>query len=189
MDFYNSLIKAAMKNANIKSQRQLSIQLGLDPSAIHMIANGRARASEEVVRHLSIMAGQDPKVNVVTVREMKAKTEEEKNLWREIRNVLTAASILLIFSLALTGEGTAKGHNVNITTQSGADCILCILRRFIRSVVTVNKLLISLVNFLTRFKAVLVHIVLRCWFVPKLFQLCRAQYGTRSRLLRPHFAL
>lgn len=117
------LLEAALEGQNLPSYRQLSMRLGLSAGSVHQFQKHGVFPSEDTAIRLAEMAGRDPQMVVIELRELKAESAPARAIWAQVRRTLkqTAAALALGGFLAVTAPGDAQAATpelLNITLNN-----------------------------------------------------------------------
>jgi transcriptional regulator with XRE-family HTH domain len=96
-------IEEVKKKAGFKTDKELAIRLGVNPTAIFLIKNGTNTPSEENCKKLAELA-KDPYEKVLLLAQVSKASETSKKAWEHILKTAIEAGIctvlLLCFSMA-----------------------------------------------------------------------------------------
>lgn len=138
----DELCDAVKRKHNLKSDRKLSLALGLSASVVNMWRTKRSWPSDETIIQLAEMAGEDPLDALINLNVWRSNGKATA-LYTRIRNAMagTAAALLLAFIvLGATPDAQAAKHGSLVHSNAGILYImenkwLWFLNRILRVVV------------------------------------------------------
>lgn len=106
------LLEAALERQKLPSYRQLSLRLGLSAGSVHHFQKHGIIPSEDTAIRLAEMAGRDPQMVVIELRELKAESAPARAIWSQVKRSLkqSAAALPLLAYIAVTAPGEARAY-------------------------------------------------------------------------------
>ncbi len=115
---------AALKNQGLRSDRQLSLHLGLNPGAVHVFRSKRAWPSDATMVSLARMAGQPAEQALLDLSAWRSEGEA-RVVWERISHKLagTAAAVIVALGVGHLYAPDAKAESAPALSSQSATAL------------------------------------------------------------------
>lgn len=130
MDTLNEIIDAAMQASGKDSDRQLALHMGVSPQTVSHWRTGRNTPDLYALMELQKILKVDARQLAATIEAERAKTEERRGYWEDIKKSFStkgvSSAVALATAVALFGtpsSSDAAGLNRACLTSNGQDAL------------------------------------------------------------------
>lgn len=127
-DFKN-YVERAKKNQDLTSDAKLAQRINITGASLSNMINKKISPSEETLIKIADLAGISREEALLDLSIWRAKSEDVKNTWEKIRELLKIAAmslaIMIFFSASASATGLQQETSTTFDLKNVAEYILC----------------------------------------------------------------